>query len=349
MGSKAATHSQGSLVPQSSGKLSFKVSPPSPTPNRAGRRELSNAADSGGTLPQSRQRLTSIRRRGHCEVVIIEGAGGLGKSTLAQQVLAEAKRKGYCATSKFDTARRTAFGPLLKLVSSLFRQVFVERNTESPLHMALRDYVHPIWPMLHILLGLPEHLFGPFEPMVSRSTSAAQSPSNGLTARGSLKRRGSSPGSSPASQSRSPRVCSQTSQDLLRSGASTKTIRLMNTFLDILRIFTTYHFICFVLDDLHYGDDESMELITQMIAARLKMVVIMTYRPEEISPEKVMRIVQPADSEGMSLPSTGLSSALGFSLERHRWHPRYQPCGVRWRPCPPPPPPLRFHQMRLRG
>ncbi|KAK8862425.1 histidine kinase HHK1p [Apiospora arundinis] len=240
---------------------------------------------------------TKFRRRGHCEVVVIEGAGGLGKSTLAQQVLADAKRRGYCATSKFDTARRTAFGPLLKLVSSLFRQVFVERNTETPLHMALKEYVRPIWPMLHKLLGLPEHLFGPAETMVARSASAAQSPSKNENIRATIRRRGSSPGSSPGAQARSPRVPSATSQEFLRSGASTKTIRLMNTFLDILRIFTTYHFICFVLDDLHYSDDESLELITQMIGARLKMVVIVTYRPEEIAAEKVMKVLQPSESE----------------------------------------------------
>ncbi|KAK8107737.1 uncharacterized protein PG998_009750 [Apiospora kogelbergensis] len=133
--------------------------------------------------------------------------------------------------------------------------------------------------------------------MVARSASAAQSPSKNDNIRATIRRRGSSPGSSPGAQARSPRVPSATSQEFLRSGASTKTIRLMNTFLDILRIFTTYHFICFVLDDLHYSDDESLELITQMIGARLKMVVIVTYRPEEIAAEKVMKVLQPSDSE----------------------------------------------------
>ncbi|KAK8094503.1 serine/threonine protein kinase [Apiospora hydei] len=221
---------------------------------------------------------TKFRRRGHCEVVVIEGAGGLGKSTLAQQVLTDAKRRGYCATSKFDTARRTAFGPLLKLVSSLFRQVFVERNTETPLHMALKEYVRPIWPMLHKLLGLPEHLFGPAETMVQRSASAAQSPSKNDNIRATIRRRGSSPGSSPAPK-----------QEV--HGSRPRPPR------NILRIFTTYHFICFVLDDLHYSDDESLELITQMIGARLKMVVIVTYRPEEITAEEVMKVLQPSDSE----------------------------------------------------
>lgn len=242
-----------------------------------------------------------FRRRGHCEVVTIEGAGGLGKSFLVQQVLANARRRGYCATAKFDTARRHAFGPLLKLLSSLIKQAWGERNTETPLHSALKDYVRPIWPMLHKLLGLPEFLLGANDAVgVVRSISSAQSPSKGgQSTRVSLRRRGSSPGISPSGTSypRSPRISSQTSQDFLRAGGSTKTIRLMNTFLDILRIFSTYHFICFCLDDLQFADSESLELITQMIAARLKMVLIITYRPEEISQETVQRILQPPENE----------------------------------------------------
>lgn len=85
-----------------------------------------------------------FRRRGQCEVVTIAGAGGLGKSCLVQSVLAEVRRSGYCASAKFDTARRTAFGPLLKLLSSLFRQIWGERNTETQFHQALKHYVRPL-------------------------------------------------------------------------------------------------------------------------------------------------------------------------------------------------------------
>ncbi|KAI0479092.1 putative histidine kinase HHK1p [Xylariaceae sp. FL0804] len=242
-----------------------------------------------------------FRRRGHCEVVTIEGAGGLGKSFLVQQVLADARRRGYCATSKFDTVRRTAFGPLLKLLSSLFKQVWGERNTETPLHVALKDYVRPMWPTLHKLLGLPEFLLGPQESTIVRSASSAQSPGNGRISRTPLRRRGSSPaGSTGNLHVRSPRI---PSQEVMRGVTSNKSIRLMNTFLDILRIFTTHHFICFCLDDLQFADDESLELITQVVAARLKMVLIITYRPEEMSLEKVQRVLYPAETEELSLCS----------------------------------------------
>ncbi|KAI1298630.1 putative histidine kinase HHK1p [Xylaria venustula] len=243
---------------------------------------------------------SKYRRRGYCEIVTIEGAGGLGKSFLVQQVLVEARKRGYCATAKFDTARRTAFAPLLKLVGSLFRQVWGERDLETALHINLRDYVRPIWPSLHQILDLPEFLFGPQESNMTKSvalshSSASHSSASGRSALLPLRRRGSS-GSSPASSlPRSPHVPSQSSHDYVRTGASTKTIRFMNTFLDILRIFASHQFICLCLDDLQFADDESMDLITQVIAARLKMVLVITYRPEELTPEKVHKILYPAE------------------------------------------------------
>ncbi|KAK3397352.1 hypothetical protein B0T20DRAFT_356714 [Sordaria brevicollis] len=235
------------------------------------------------------------QKQGNCEVVIIEGTGGLGKSYLVQSILADARRRGYCATAKFETARRTAFGPLLQLLSSLFRQVWGERNTETPFHQALKHHVRPVWPTLHKILGLPEFLLGPPDTVPQRSNSTSSQGGQPV-----LKRRGSSPefgGNNMYRPSSKASTATQTPQEFLRAGASTQTSRLTNTFLDVLRMFTHYKFICFCLDDLHFADDESQELISQIIGARMKMVIIITYRPEEIEPERVMNILSPPKSE----------------------------------------------------
>ena len=79
----------------------------------------------------------------------------------------------------------------------------------------------------------------------------------------------------------------QSSQDFLRAGTSTKSMRLMNAFLDVLRVFNQHKFICFCLDDLQFADDESLDLITQIVSSRMKMVIIVTIRPDEILPERV--------------------------------------------------------------
>ena len=254
-------------------------------------------ADSSASSLSRQLNNVKYRRRGHCEIVIIEGAAGLGKSFLVQSILVDARRRGYCATAKFDTTRRTAFGPLLKLLSSLFRQVWGERNTDTPFHQSIKQHVRPVWPTLHKVLGLPEFLLGQPETSMTRTSSISHSNSLGKPSRGSLKRRGSSPGNSPGMMSGTANLSSQNSHDYLRSGSATKTMRLMNTFLDVLRMFTTHKFVCFCLDDIHCADDESLDLITQIISSRMKMVIIITHRPDEMAPERVRSIVHPPELE----------------------------------------------------
>ncbi|KAL2128347.1 hypothetical protein VTI74DRAFT_9297 [Chaetomium olivicolor] len=254
--------------------------------------------DSSGASLSRQLGTAKFRRQGQCEIVLIEGAGGLGKTSLVQSVLPEARRRGYCATAKFDRARKTPFGPLLKLLSSLFRQVQGERTTETPFHQALRQYVRPVWPMLHKILGLPDFLLPPADNQLIRSSSNPQAP------RPNLKRRGSSPElstpSSPSVRSSSGAHHAQNSRDFLRAGTSTKTNRLMNTFLDVLRMFTQHHPIFFGLDDLQYADDESLELLTQVVSARLKIMLIITYRPEDMAPEAVLKLLAPPKSDEIS-------------------------------------------------
>ena len=254
-----------------------------------------------GSSPSLSRRLgtAKYRRRGRTEVVLIEGAGGLGKSFLVSNVLTEARRQGYCATAKFDTARRTAFGPLLKLLSSLFKQVWGERNTETAFHQGLKQYVRPVWPMLHRVLGLPEFLLGPPEVSVARTFSSSYGPASRNSLPPTRKRRGSSPSNSPTPASRARSIpTSSTSQDFLRSGTSAKTVRLLNTFLDVLRVFTAHKFICFCLDDLHFADEESLELISQIILSRMNMVIIITLRPEYMTQEKLQNTLEPPELHG---------------------------------------------------
>lgn len=230
-----------------------------------------------------------FRRQGRCEVVCISGAPGLGKSCLVQSVQVEARRRGYFASAKFHQARRYPFGPLLKLLSSLFKQVFSESNTDTPFHQMLKQYVRPAWPMLHKVLELPEFLLGAMTE-AQRQRHSASPPSHGYnkSVRAEIEGRESAPSSSSHGASLySMAHAAQSPQDFLRAGTSTRSIRLLNTFLDVLRMFTQHKFICFCLDDLQYADEESLDLISQIIGSRMKMVVILTVRPDEILSEKI--------------------------------------------------------------
>ncbi|TQV95001.1 sensor histidine kinase/response regulator [Cordyceps javanica] len=266
-----------------------------------------------GASTLSRQLGTAkFRRRGQCEVVVIESAGGLGKTCLIQSVLPDIRRRGYSAMAKFDSARRTAHGPLIKLLSSLFKQVWGERNTDTPFHQALKQYVRPVWPVLHKTLGLPEFLLGPADTVASRTISLSQNSGLRNNSRGG-KRRGSSPGISPNPSAGGTSVASQTAHDFLRAGVSTKTKRFVNTFLDVLRVFTNHKLICFCLEDLHFADEESLELVSQIISSRMRMVVILTHRPEELSAERMQSIVYPPEIQELPKSSRPTVTKLKLS------------------------------------
>lgn len=259
---------------------------------------MSSSSEGAGGLTHANSE--KFKRKGRCEVISIAGAGGLGKSCLVQSVQIEARRRGYFASSKFDSARRTPFGPVLKLLSSLFKQVFSESDTETPFHQVLKQYCRPVWSLLHIILGLPADLLGP-DSSIGRRSSAMKSGYN-RSMRTDHSRTDSSVSSSARGSPYNMTVgmATQSPQDFLRAGSSTKSLRLMNTFLDVLRVFAQHKFLCFCLDDLQYADDESMELISQLISSKMKVVLIVTYRPEEILPEKIRNILSPPETEGIS-------------------------------------------------
>ena len=234
-----------------------------------GAQKSSTSSEGVGSLTSHRN-AQKFRRKGRCEVVSISGAAGLGKSCLVHSVQVEARRRGYFASSKFDQAKKTPFGPVLKLLSSLFKQVFSESNTNTPFHHILKQFVRPAWPLLHRVLGLPEFLLGAMSTSQKLGHSSSLSQGYNKSLRSETKRRDSSPSSSPASLYNLA-LGAQSSQDFLRAGTATKSMRLMNTFLDVLRVFTQHKFICFCLDDLQFADDESLDLITQIVAARMKV------------------------------------------------------------------------------
>jgi serine/threonine protein kinase len=288
----------------------------------AGSRSILSDGVGGVTRHRNAQK---FRRKGRCEVVSISGAAGLGKSCLVQSVQVEARRRGYFASSKFDQAKKTPFGPVLKLLSSLFKQVFSESNTNTPFHQVLKQYVKPAWPMLHKILLLPEFLLGPIN-MPSKPTHNNQpSQSYNKRLRGETNHRDSSPTSSPSSMY-SMNLGTQSSQDFLRAGAATKSVRLMNTFLEVLRVFAQHKFLCFCLDDLQFADDESLDLIAQIVSSGMKMVIIVTYRPDEILPQKIKGIIEPPNTEGIRLPPLFFHNLALLTLCRiHKstWHWRH--------------------------
>ncbi|KAB2575560.1 Sensor protein GacS [Lasiodiplodia theobromae] len=185
-----------------------------------------------------------FRKKTHCELIVVAGAGGYGKSSLIQSVQPVVRGRGfYFATTKFDQAKRAPFDPILRLMSSLFRQIFSESNISTDFHNNVRAHVQPVWPILHSYLDLPEWLLGNITKASAPDVAHQHAFSSAITGRNAS--------------------------------------RVMSTFIDVLRMLARQQSICFCIDDLQFADDESLELIQAIVHNKLPLVMILTYREEE--------------------------------------------------------------------
>lgn len=239
----------------------------------------SNQAD---PTTQLLRNATKIRRKGRCEVVSIAGAAGLGKSCLIQSIQVAARSHGYFAAAKFDQARKSPFEPVLRLMSSLFRQIFSESDVSTEFHNLIRGYVNPVWHVLHTYLDLPQWLL-----TSSHNGNGLQSTREQLAASTGLPRT-----SSPAISSQSGNTSSSgTAADWLRTGGSMKSSRFANIFLGVLRVLSSQKFICFAIEDLQFAENESLDLISRMINGKVPILLIVSYRDIEALPNTVKPLI----------------------------------------------------------
>ncbi|GFF40540.1 LOW QUALITY PROTEIN: peroxide stress-activated histidine kinase mak3 [Aspergillus udagawae] len=232
----------------------------------------SRSSDSAGRTAAHRMMVP----KGRCELITIEGGAGLGKTRLITSVQIEARQRGFFASSRFDPAAKERLRPILQLFSSLFEQAFSENTIEPSFLPMLRNHIGSAWNTLHKVLGLPKFLLGsgPDLPdQVSKRATAAVPSSSRHTG-------------------------TPSSQEFLRTGSSTKSLPLVRTLLDILRAFSRYKPLCLCLDDVHFADKESLELVAQIISARIRMVVILAYRPESACSEMTNHILDLCTNEG---------------------------------------------------
>lgn len=173
-----------------------------------------------------------------------------GKTKLVQSVQTTARSKGYFTSAKFDPAKKAPFEPILKLMSSLFRQIFSEADVGTDFHTNLRNHLRNtgVWALLHKYLDLPEWLLS--------AGSAPQTPQQRdfTMFRKEEGRRSSTPTIHCG-------TASHTAEAWLRSGGASKSSRFMNVFIDVLRLVATQKLCIWALEDVQNADAESAELI----------------------------------------------------------------------------------------
>lgn len=218
------------------------------------------------------------RRSERCEVITISGVAGIGKTDLLNRIQPSVRKLGCIAITRLDRAKRVPFEPFAKILASLLRQIFSERDVTTDYHDSVRVALRPIWPTLHKVLELPEQLMSPgakYRPAEAKADSFVPD-------KGEPSKHVNIPGLDK----------NQNSLDFFLSNAASKNMRLMETFLEILRTLCHYKLITICLDDLEHADDETLDLVLEIIKARLPCVIILASRKDGIASDQVRSLFE---------------------------------------------------------
>ena len=254
-----------------------------PSINSQAESHLSSAASAGnsrsietGSVPRPSSS-HKFRRKGVCEVITIIGAAGLGKSSLVQSVQGDIRRRGYFASAKFDQARKAPFEPVLKVMSSLFRQIFSESDLNTEYHNLIRANIRAIWPTLSSMLDLPENLISLGSQSVAKTGSS-------FSQQGYNKPIPTEIRDSSSTHSSMSSTSGLSLTEPARGGAKTRSLKFLNTFLEVLRVLSARKLICLCLDDLQFADEESLDLIANIITGKVRIVLMVSdHLYEELS------------------------------------------------------------------
>ena len=130
--------------------------------------------------------------------------------------------------------------------------------------------IKAIWHVLSTMLDLPENLiFGGHQQgtKYNRSVMAEMQYTSSST-------------SSNASR-----------QSNTKAAPTTTTLRILNTYIDVLRTLASGKLICLCLDDLQFADEESLELISNIVNGKIRIVLIATCRREEEVPNALKPVL----------------------------------------------------------
>ncbi|KAF2115161.1 hypothetical protein BDV96DRAFT_646182 [Lophiotrema nucula] len=226
----------------------------------------------GGSLLRTVSNATRLRRRARCEVIAVGAPTGLGKTRLIQSIQSTARSLGYFSSAKFDPTKKAPFDPILKLMSSAFRQIFSEADVNTDFHNNLRTFLKNsgVWGTLSTYLNLPESLL-----FAGTSPQTPQTPQQkDVELRRQFHRRASSPAVHCGR-------AGHTAEAWLRSGGASKSSRFMSIFIDVLRLLTFQKLCIWTLEDVQFADPESAELMQHIVAAKIPFVLIFTYREDQ--------------------------------------------------------------------
>lgn len=208
-----------------------------------------------------------------CELVQIIGPAGMGKSSLVHSMQPVFRKYGYFASARFDRVRSQPFSALVSCISSFFRQIFSEKDVSTPYHYAIRSLVGPIWKTLCVTLELPEALLQDNNPQTHLTSVSRSGSRYGGNDRDSFTT-ASTFSSVPSAQS--------SAAEYIRGQGPNRSLRFRSLYLELLKLLSRRG-IAMVLDDVHNADEESIELISAIVAAGVNCILILCGRELQLS------------------------------------------------------------------
>ncbi|ORX58155.1 hypothetical protein DM01DRAFT_1219791 [Hesseltinella vesiculosa] len=187
------------------------------------------------------------------EMVVIDGDSGVGKSTMVRSIQQVARDHGYTAIAKFDTRQPTPYGCILRCLSIFFKNILGESQAEVDRFSTMLQAQLGTQAMLDLPTLLVDNV-PELKSFLDPSDDSDQA-------------------SSPISPD-SKMVPNEI-------GGSEIKMRFHSALLQIFQVMVNFKFVTLFLEDLHQADEASIELLDSLIAARLDLLVIVTFRRDE--------------------------------------------------------------------
>ncbi|CEP16554.1 hypothetical protein [Parasitella parasitica] len=95
----------------------------------------------------------------NCEVIVLRGAGGIGKTTLVSTLNVQARHCGYTATAKFDKNQKRPYNGLLRCLSSILRQLLTEsEHVIREFYRDLKENLGPQFSNVRLMVNMVPEL-----------------------------------------------------------------------------------------------------------------------------------------------------------------------------------------------
>ncbi|KAI7856678.1 hypothetical protein BDC45DRAFT_61060 [Circinella umbellata] len=208
-------------------------------------------SETSSVLHQGRGYSTrNSKQKSSTTVVSLYGPGGIGKSTMFSAVQATARQYGYIAVSKFDSRNKIPYSCVLKSLSQILQQILSEsKDRVERFHEHLKVHLGAQFCNVSLLTDFVPELRALLYPSPNISEKDEESDDGEIH------------------------------MDNVENQA-----RFQNLFIGVFRAISNWCITTLFLDDLHQADDHSLELLDTLMRSKIRILVFISYRDQEITP-----------------------------------------------------------------